>query len=70
MYAYGPLRPKRSDPFGTATDSEKSSVPVWFCASAAGSVTFSAVQPTSSAPAVPPVRLVILIGWFDGQLPW
>src|SRR5436309_2715578 len=69
MKLYAPSRPNRSTPLGTAIFRSKPTDAEAFCANGAGSVTFSAVQPTVRAPAVPPVTLVTEIGVLDGQLP-
>ena len=55
MKLYAPSWPNRSAPLGTTIFRSKPTEPPCPWASGAGSVIFSAVQATSSAPGVPPV---------------
>lgn len=69
MKLNAPSCPNRSAPLGTTIFRSKPTVPDWPWASGAGRVMSRAVQPTVSAPAVPPVTLLTVIG-VVGQEPW
>lgn len=69
MKLNAPSWPKRSAPLGTVMPRSKPIVALWPCASGVGRAIWRAVQPTESAPAVPPVTLVTVIGMAE-QVPW